>query len=103
MIIKYYNKNNYYRYRLSHLIDEKVLDDDVLNPSISKDKYYKDISLYALRHQKAIEFAELLDSFYSKTFFMISGLSMLRISVTGLKVYSQIFFFNNQLVISNYR
>ncbi|XP_047355512.1 odorant receptor 13a-like [Vespa velutina] len=72
-------------YRLSHLIDEKVLDDDVLNPSKSKDKYYKDISLYALRHQKAIEFAELLDSFYSKTFFMISGLSMLRISVTGLK------------------
>ncbi|XP_035720592.1 uncharacterized protein LOC118440936 [Vespa mandarinia] len=72
-------------YRLFHLIDEKVLDDDVLNPSKSGDKYYKDISLYALRHQKAIEFAELLDSFYSKTFFMISGLSMLRISVTGLK------------------
>ncbi|XP_046825799.1 uncharacterized protein LOC124427232 [Vespa crabro] len=72
-------------YRLSHLIDEKVLDDDVLNPSESEDKYYKDISLYALRHQKAIEFAELLDSFYSKTFFMVSGLSMLRISVTGLK------------------
>ncbi|XP_035720595.1 uncharacterized protein LOC118440939 [Vespa mandarinia] len=52
-------------YRLSHLIDEKVLDNDVLNPSKSGDKYYKDISLYALRHQKAIEFAELLDSFYS--------------------------------------
>lgn len=55
MIINYYNENNRYRYRLTHLIDQDVFDDDDFNPSISKDKYFKDISECVIRHQKAIE------------------------------------------------
>lgn len=70
MIIKYYNENNCCRYRLTHLIDDDVLDDDDFNPPISKDKYFKDISECVIRHQKAIE-CVIIRFLYLKNFHII--------------------------------
>ncbi|XP_035720594.1 odorant receptor 13a-like [Vespa mandarinia] len=70
-------------YRL-HYITEN--DDDImmidLNPSKSNDKFYQNISECVRRHRDAIEFANLLESYYSTSLFLQTGFNMIEISIT---------------------
>ncbi|KAI4493125.1 hypothetical protein M0802_009675 [Mischocyttarus mexicanus] len=71
-------------YKLCHMVDDN---DSKINlySSKSNDKYYQNISECVRRHQDAIEFANLLESYYTTTFFLQSGVSMIGMSVTGLQ------------------
>ncbi|XP_035720598.1 odorant receptor 13a-like [Vespa mandarinia] len=71
-------------YQLRHIIDNNILLIN-LNPSKSNDKFYINISKCIHRHQEAIQFANLLDKYYSTSFFLVSGISMIGMSITGLQ------------------
>ncbi|XP_035720597.1 uncharacterized protein LOC118440940 [Vespa mandarinia] len=71
-------------YQLRHIIDNNIL---LINlyPSKSNDKSYKKISECIRRHQEAIQFTDLLESFYSTSIFLYSGISIIGMSVSSLQ------------------
>ncbi|KAK2578992.1 hypothetical protein KPH14_012651 [Odynerus spinipes] len=71
-------------YQLHCVAENQPLDMN-MNPSIQHDETYKKMSECVYRHKKAIEFADLLESYYSTSFFLQSGLIMMAMSVTGLQ------------------
>ncbi|KAL2743885.1 odorant receptor 13a-like [Vespula maculifrons] len=71
-------------YQLHHVADDETFDLDI-NPSIKHDKSYKHMAECVYRHKKAIEFADLMESYYSTSFFLQAGLNMIGMSITGLQ------------------
>nr|KAF7389717.1 hypothetical protein H0235_018201 [Vespula pensylvanica] len=71
-------------YQLHHVTDDETFDLDI-NPSIKHDKSYKHLAECVYRHKKAIEFADLMESYYSTSFFLQAGLNMIGMSITGLQ------------------
>ncbi|XP_047369694.1 uncharacterized protein LOC124957080, partial [Vespa velutina] len=71
-------------YQLHHVADNETFDFDI-NPSIKHDKSYKYMAECVYRHKKAIEFADLMESYYSTSFFLQAGLNMIGMSITGLQ------------------
>nr|XP_050855584.1 uncharacterized protein LOC127066200 [Vespula vulgaris] len=70
-------------YRLSHITengDDTMMID--LNPSKLNDKSYRNISECVRRHRDAIEFAKLLESYYSTSLFLQAGFNMIELSIT---------------------
>ncbi|KAK2588887.1 hypothetical protein KPH14_001749 [Odynerus spinipes] len=69
-------------YRLCHITENDTLLIDI-NPSRRNDKSFENISLCVHKHQEAIEFVELIQSYYSTSFFLHVGLNVMGLSITG--------------------
>ncbi|XP_046826496.1 uncharacterized protein LOC124427527 [Vespa crabro] len=82
--VEYFGRILDIRYQLRHIIDNNIL---LINlyPSKSNDKSYKKISECIRRHQEAIQFTDLLESFYSTSIFLYSGISIIGMSVSSLQ------------------
>ncbi|KAI4477717.1 hypothetical protein M0804_012545 [Polistes exclamans] len=83
---KIISKRYFSRYQLYHLAEKEKLDLDI-NVAIKDDKPYKNIAECIYRHQKAIEFANLMESYYSTCFFLQAGLIMIAMSITSLQAF----------------
>ncbi|XP_015115896.1 odorant receptor 13a isoform X1 [Diachasma alloeum] len=76
-------------YRLEKLVDDHDLDAN-LNPTLRDDASYKRMTECIIRHSKAIQYAQLIESANSTSFLLQLGLNMITISFTGFQAATKL-------------
>ncbi|KAH0569000.1 hypothetical protein KQX54_021706 [Cotesia glomerata] len=75
--------------RLEHLVDNDVINIDI-NPRISNDKPYQNMVKCIIEHSKALDYANMIESAMSFSFFFQLGFNMITISFTGFQAITKL-------------